>query len=288
MFGGPGAWLHTYVGGITNAPGSIGYEHVLFAPPAQLIRQALEEFSSSHPATQSPAVQEPGAPLRWGSATRETGRGTFALFWSLNRTRTMADLTCAAGTEGTNNSVHCPGGTIKTIEFADFGTPSGDCTHGFGRGNCTTENLTDIVTRVCVGQKNCTIECRDDNGPSSHGPPFKGCVVTTLSSTKVFSMPSHCRHVKKTVVLQVTCDGSEHGLAADLRIRSSLPANSIATTAVPLFGADVDKVMVSENGILLWHNGAYMPGVKGVTRAVASGDVILVSHGSGAYDFRRW
>ena len=40
MFGGPGWWLHTYVGGITNAPGSVGYEHVWFAPPAALIAQA--------------------------------------------------------------------------------------------------------------------------------------------------------------------------------------------------------------------------------------------------------
>lgn len=56
MFGGPGAWLHTYVGGITNALGSIGFKHVMFAPPAQLIRQAFDEPSDL-------AVQSQGAAL---------------------------------------------------------------------------------------------------------------------------------------------------------------------------------------------------------------------------------
>mgnify|MGYP003331113182 CR=1 FL=1 len=41
MFGGNGVWLHTYIGGIDNAPGSIGYEHVLFAPPADLIAASV-------------------------------------------------------------------------------------------------------------------------------------------------------------------------------------------------------------------------------------------------------
>ena len=103
MFGGPGVWLHTYVGGITNAPGSIGYEHAMFAPPAQLIRRALDGPSDAEPQSEA-AAQEPGAPLKWGSATRETGRGTFALFWSLE---TVTDQTCIAGAEGTNSSVSC-------------------------------------------------------------------------------------------------------------------------------------------------------------------------------------
>ena len=105
--------MHTYVGGITNAPGSIGFEHVLFAPPAQLIRQALGAPSMR----QTRAAQEPGAPLKWASATRETGRGTFALFWSLNLNTTYA-VTCAGGIEGTNSSVSCPHSGIEKVKFA--------------------------------------------------------------------------------------------------------------------------------------------------------------------------
>jgi len=56
MFGGPGAWLHTYVGGITNALGRIGFKHAMFAPPTQLIRQAFDEPSDL-------AVQSQGAAL---------------------------------------------------------------------------------------------------------------------------------------------------------------------------------------------------------------------------------
>ena len=270
--------MHTYVGGITNAPGSIGFAHALFAPPAQLIRQALGAPSMR----QTRAAQEPGAPLKWASATRETGRGTFALFWSLNLNTTYA-VTCAGGIEGTNSSVSCPHSGIEKVKFADFGTPNGDCAHGFSRGNCTTENLTAVVTSVCTGQERCTIECRDDRVPSPRGPPFTGCVITTPHMVKLFPMPDPCNHVKKMTVLQVKCNGP----GADLRIRSSAPANSIATTAVPLLGASAATVIVSEGGTVLWRDGAFVSGVDGVMGAVVSGDAILVSHGSGTYDFRR-
>ena len=46
MFGGNGIWLHTYIGGIDNAPGSIGYEHALLAAPAALIAQAVAAAST--------------------------------------------------------------------------------------------------------------------------------------------------------------------------------------------------------------------------------------------------
>eukprot|EP01048_Picozoa_sp_COSAG05_P032317 COSAG05_NODE_12313_length_473_cov_0.497326_1_plen_87_part_01 len=47
MFAGNGVWLHTYIGGIDNAPGSIGYEHVQIASPAELIQQALAASPSA-------------------------------------------------------------------------------------------------------------------------------------------------------------------------------------------------------------------------------------------------
>eukprot|EP00935_MAST-01C_sp_MAST-1C-sp1_P000370 g370.t1 len=283
MFGGPGVWLHTYVGGITNAPGSIGYEHVMFAPPAQLIRQALGESnepSSAAAPSQPPQVaQEPGAPLKWGTATREIGRGTFALFWSLE---VITGQTCVESAAGTKSSVVCSHGGIKTVKFADYGTPLGDCTNELRRGNCTTGNLTDIVTSVCVGQESCTIDCYE-----VYGRAGDGCIVSTPSTTKTFPLPDPCHHVNKRVALEVACNGSETGRTANLSIRSSAPANSIATTAVPLLGADPGAVTVSEGGTVLWRNGAYVPGVDGVTGAATSGDVILVSHGSGTYDFSR-
>ena len=53
MFGGNGIWLHTYLGGIDNAPNTVGYEHVLIAPPAALIAQAVQAASTNVWETQS-------------------------------------------------------------------------------------------------------------------------------------------------------------------------------------------------------------------------------------------
>jgi hypothetical protein len=43
MFGGPGHWIYSYAGGITQTADSIGYEHVVLTPPATLIEQAIME-----------------------------------------------------------------------------------------------------------------------------------------------------------------------------------------------------------------------------------------------------
>jgi hypothetical protein len=97
MFAGNGVWLHTYIGGIDNMPGSIGYEHVRLAPPAALLQQAVAADPQSWETqsiearrarlqlngTSLAGIDSSSPPLRWGSATKTTTRGEFALFWRL-------------------------------------------------------------------------------------------------------------------------------------------------------------------------------------------------------------
>ena len=108
MFGGNGVWLHTYVGGINNAPGSIGYEHVTISPPASLIKAAV-----------SKAIKAPGdttsAPLTWTSAAKETLRGEFALFWSLGNSTLTVDVTVPANALATTIVPLVGGGAQPTI-----------------------------------------------------------------------------------------------------------------------------------------------------------------------------
>jgi alpha-L-rhamnosidase len=152
MFGGPGGWLHTYVGGISNTKGTIGYQNVRFAPPGELM------------VLDTPSQQ----PMTEGSATKHTGRGTYGLFWNL-------------------------------------------------------ANSSDAM-------------------------------------------------------------GQSSGVL--LSIRSTAPANSIATTVVPLLGATAATVVITESGNAVWTSGHYVAGVDGITGAQVVAQAIEIAHGSGVFDFR--
>ena len=308
MFGGPGSWLHTYVGGITNAPGSIGYEHVRFSPPAALIAQALECGTYYHVEADdsyASGARIPGAsgtrmsdtsgtrlsllarsashPLRWSTATKTTPRGTFAMFWSVSSSASKAE-SCSQGGEGDSVVVNCTGGGIQEIMLADYGTPTGSCASGVRKGNCTTSNLTKIVSEVCQGQAFCTLEC------TAHvsSQQFMGCNISAASDPdsggatrhKSVPMPDPCHGLRKNIVLQARC------ARGALSVRTTTPANSIATTSIPLMGVSPQDVIATENGTIFWGNGTFIPGVEGIHDVASLGDSIIVHHGSGVYDFR--
>ena len=76
-----GVWLHTYVGGIDNLPGSYGFQHALLAPPQSLVLQAAAAACSNQSTVHGPGTSSP--PLMWSSATKHTLKGTFSLFWKV-------------------------------------------------------------------------------------------------------------------------------------------------------------------------------------------------------------
>ena len=301
MFGGPGSWLHTYVGGITNAPGSVGYEHVWFAPPAALIAPAagarlpaprVPRPTPVHGASGGAAAAAAAArrgematsasdPLSWAGASKETGRGTFALFWSWPQAA-PANQSCTSGDEGVAVTVNCTGAGIGNVTFADYGTPSGDCATDLRPGNCTTPDLAALVAGVCSGQDSCTLACTARVAPGQ----FMGCTISAVSSAggvrrKQVPLPDPCNGRRKAVGLQVRCR------TGSLAVRTTTPPNSVATTAVPLLGDDPRTATVTEGGTVLWAGGTFVPGVAGVQGAVVRDGALLISHGSGVYDFRR-
>ena len=69
-------------------------------------------------------------------------------------------------------------------------------------------------------------------------------------------------------------------------MRTTTPANSIATTTIPLIGLDSKEVIVRENGTIFWENGSFIAGINGIFDAESVEDAIVVHHGSGVYDFR--
>ena len=74
---------------------------------------------------------------------------------------------------------------------------------------------------------------------------------------------------------QKTVDGIE--LAVEI------PVNARAKVSVPKLGRS--KVMVSEGGSPVWRDGAFVPGVAGVTGATESDESVTFYAGSGSYRF---
>ena len=72
-----------------------------------------------------------------------------------------------------------------------------------------------------------------------------------------------------------------------LSVQSTVPANSVGTTVVPLFGEAPADVNVTEGGVPVWAKGTYVAGVAGVLGAAVTGAGIEIHHGSGTYRFER-
>ena len=64
----------------------------------------------------------------------------------------------------------------------------------------------------------------------------------------------------------------------------SVPANTIASTVVPIVGGGANMIIV-EGGQQLWNHGNYVSGVVGVTSATKQGDSVVIEHTSGTYAF---
>lgn len=166
-----GAWLYTDVAGISQAPGSGGYESLLLWPRA-----------TTHPS------------LPFASGSIETIRGKVALAWeaaantsttfsatatlppntggevrlpfppgtpttSLVLTDGAPPVTCAANAaENAPFTFSCPpGGLISAVAFASFGNPTGSCATGFTQGSCHAPTSTSVLEAACLGQNSCTI-----------------------------------------------------------------------------------------------------------------------------------
>lgn len=84
-------------------------------------------------------------------------------------------------------SLQCadPGSVIKSIDFADWGTPSGVC-GSYRRSSCSAANTTAYVTSLCSGKSACSI-------------------------TPYPALGDPCYDVVKRFVVQATCTGPHGG-----------------------------------------------------------------------------
>jgi hypothetical protein len=69
------------------------------------------------------------------------------------------------GNVGTNFSINLSceqnDGVISKVDFASYGTSTGACGQ-IKQGTCHAANSSDIVQRVCIGQKQCSVPATTD------------------------------------------------------------------------------------------------------------------------------
>ncbi|CAF4122391.1 unnamed protein product, partial [Rotaria sordida] len=80
-----------------------------------------------------------------------------------------------------NLSCEQNGGVISKVDFASYGTSSGACGQ-MKQGTCHAENSSEIVQRVCIGQKTCSVPATND----------------------LFGDP--CKGITKRLLIQIQCD----------------------------------------------------------------------------------
>jgi alpha-L-rhamnosidase len=68
-----------------------------------------------------------------------------------------------------------------------------------------------------------------------------------------------------------------------IQLKVVIPANSEAAISIPV--QDYKNIFLSESGKTVWENGAFVPGVPGLTGATQDGNSINLSAGSGTYYF---
>lgn len=121
MFAGPADALYTHFSGLTQASDSIGFEHVVFAPPTKLLALAAAGVVLNGNISQ---------PLRLASVSKRTLRGTFKLSWHLPPAAPSVVTECAV--HGYPNSggllyLGCPNPTLNKIlgvKYAVWGVPA--------------------------------------------------------------------------------------------------------------------------------------------------------------------
>jgi hypothetical protein len=161
----------------------------------------------------------------------------------------------------------CPkaGATIDKIDFASFGTPTGNCASGFKTGSCDSNKTMAVVTKACVGKGSCSIDVSDGN----FGDP--------------------CFKTAKTLAVKVSCAGGSTPSAKKvLSYAVTIPVGAAATVRLPGFGGTAAGVAVSESGKSVFSNGAFTPSaVPGVSAGTFNEALMAVelTVGSGSFNF---
>jgi hypothetical protein len=253
MFASVGGWLYEDLLGLGQArPFTAAYD------PADASAHGFRHAVIYPRATGHAAVP-------FASGSYHSIAGEFVVAWATLGAGGSSCLDSAP--ENAPATLSCPGGALITgVTFASFGTPTGSCAAGFTKGACDAANSTAIVAAACVGKSSCVIDVTAD----VFGDP---CVDTLKHFDAIVACPSP-------------------PIAGAVSVSVTVPANAAARVRVPFPGALPAGLRVSESGVPVWANGAFVPGAAGVVGAAVAADdlppgmsAIDFEVGAGSFDF---
>jgi len=231
MFGSNSAWYFQTLAGIQMASSkSVAYDHIVINPYI--------------PSSSSPSLTSV-------SATIGSIRGPISVSWDL-----PSPHFCGFASENSILNLHCIGGTITSIDFASFGTPTGSCGN-YSIGSCNSPNSMSAVSSLCLNQASCSIPA---NNANFGGDPCYGTAKSLAVQVSGCPIP--------IVTLSVT-----------------IPVGSDAVVGIPTLNQVSTSFSILESGVTFWSNGQFVPGVPGISSATVNGNVVNVAVGSGTYSF---
>ena len=203
------SWRHLAIGANTES----GLE--AFTPAFQFSAFKYVEVTYPHGASVAPPRTSSLTCLRIGTSFDWTGDVAVAAGKHLDHSsreddriaNDLLDLAtppriahCGRVEENHNLTLGCTDGhAIEKVLFASFGTTIGNCSDGFGEGNCSTTGKIGsastsmaVVEQACLGQSTCTVPATVLNFAGGSGPG---------------SNP--CPHVVKSLAAEIVCSGSD-------------------------------------------------------------------------------
>ena len=244
MFSSISGWMKTDMVGLSQAPGTSGFRDIHFRPAPSL------ELSEASVSLQQPRL--------------------VAFSW-----RRSGGLQCGKVAE--DRSKNRPGlpehgglflsceeeGEILKVEFASFGTPTGQC--GFHReGSCHARNSREVVERFCLGKSECVVPSDAD---------FWGNLCPGVESRWL------------TVTVQCGRESVPDYIYSSLTVDLRIPVGGRGTVFIPAYGKSGLQVRADDE--LVWERGSIVGVLEGLVswEWVIEEDSLALELVSGDYSF---
>ena len=253
---------------MTATEGTASRNHIMFGAAGSWYYSSLAGLSRA-PDSRSwqkllitpPSADDVIEQLSFASASIDSPMGLVSSAWAASTVPNAGDV-CGASVENTVLTLECVGGQFSSVAFASYGTPSGSC---YGdvppsvNSTCNAPDSVAVVEKLCVGKSKCVIDVN----------------TTTFGGTD----PCFKTHKSLLTALVGSC------VSVVFSVDAAVPVGARALIRVPSRGVAPSSIVITEGGQKVWANGAFVPGVAGISGAAVTADGIQFDCGSGSFSF---
>jgi len=244
-----------------EGPGMNSRNHIMFGSVSHWFYRSLAGLNQATAGFASPVIAPPDANILMTSILSSVDASIITPFGTLSSSWARAGgERCAEGYQDKSLKLSCgpDGGVIKSIEFASFGNPSGDCAEGYQIDpTCHAPASRNLIERACLNQTECEIEVH----PAVFGMAGPECITAFRKLT-----------------VSAICSA-----AATFQLQTTIPVNTKAEIHVSLLS--YKDATITEGGKNIWANDAYVPGTEGFYSGTKGTNEVIFVAGSGQYNF---